>query len=113
VSTGGGDFVGREKSTQGRAAADLEALFAPLLTAVANNASSDRKAAALEQVEELQAEAAKGKQADDGKLARIVDGLVAMVPEAIGSIVSMFTTPVLRGIVGPVTKFVLDKLKTD
>jgi hypothetical protein len=27
--------------------------------------------------------------------------------------VSMFTTPVLRGIVGPVTKFVLDKLKTD
>jgi hypothetical protein len=48
-----------------------------------------------------------------GKLARIIDGLVAMVPEAIGGIVRIFTTPVLRGIVGPVTKFVLEKLRTD
>ena len=113
VNTGGGDFVGRDKLARGVAAADLEPLFAPLLAAVAEHAPADRQAAALEQVEALKAEAARHEQADDEKLARIVDGLVAIVPEAIGAVVSMFTTPILRGIVGPVTKFVLDKLKTD
>jgi hypothetical protein len=113
VSTGGGDFVGRDKHTQGLAAADLELLFAPLLAAVMENAPADRQAAALEQVEKLKAEATKGKQADDDKLARIVDGLAAMVPGAIGSIVSMFSMPILRGIVRPATKLVLDKLRID
>jgi len=111
VSTRGGDFVGRDMHTQGLAAADLESLFAPLLASVAQHAPADRQVAALEQVEELKAEAAKGEKADDGKLARIVDGLVAMVPKAIGSVVSLFATPILGGIAGPVTGFVLDKLE--
>jgi hypothetical protein len=34
-----------------------------------------------------------------------------MVPGAIGAVVNMFATPMLRGIAGPVTKSVLDKLK--
>jgi hypothetical protein len=113
VNTGGGDFIGRDKSTQGLAAADLGPLFTPLVAAIADHATAVRRAAALKQVEELKAEAAKGEQADDGKLARIVDGLATMVPNAIGSIVSLFTMPVLRGIAGPVTGFALDKLRTD
>jgi len=40
-----------------------------------------------------------------------VDGLVAMVPGTVGAVVSMFATPILSGIAGPVTKFVLGKLK--
>jgi hypothetical protein len=113
VSTSGGDFVGRDKHTQGLAAANLETLFASLFAAVSKNAPTDRQAEALQQAEDLKAEAAKGEQADDGKLARIVDGLITMVPGAIRTIVDMFATPVLRGVAGPVTKFVLDKLRTE
>lgn len=111
VDTDGGDFVGRDKITHGLSPRDLEPLFAPLLTAIAKQAPADKQAAAVQQVEELKAEIAKGEQADDSKVGKIVDGLVAMVPGAVGSIVSMFATPLLGGIAGPVTKFVLGKLK--
>jgi hypothetical protein len=109
----GGDFVGRDKTTHGAPAAELEPLFASLLAAVATHAPADKQAAAAQQVQELKAEAAKGKDADDSKLGRIVDGLTGMVPGAIAAVVSMFATPVLGGIAGPVTKFVLEKLKAD
>jgi hypothetical protein len=111
VRTGGGDFVGRDKITGGVAPGDLETLFTPLLAKVAQHAPAHKQAAAVQQVEELKAEVAKGKQADDGKVGKIVDGLVAMVPGAVKAVVSAFATPILSGIAGPVTKFVLDKLK--
>jgi hypothetical protein len=108
-----GDFVGRDRYssvTQGVAARDLEPLFASLLAVVAQRATANTQAAAVQQVQELKTEVAKGKQAEDRKIAKIVDGLVAMVPGAVGSVVSMFATPLLGGIAGPVTKYVLDKL---
>lgn len=122
IDTGGGayvgggvhagrDFIGRDKITHGLLPRDLAPLFGPLLAAVAKEAPPDKEAAAVQRVEELKAEVAKGKQADDSKLGRIVDGLVAMVPGAIGAVVSMFATPILGGVAGPVTKNVLDKLK--
>ena len=85
VDTGRGDFVGRDKITHGLSPRDLASLFGPLLAAVAKEAPADNEAAAVQRVEELKAEVAKGKQADDSKLGRIVDGLVAMVPGAIGA----------------------------
>ena len=133
----GGDFVGRDKTvhgdqittgdvsgtgvaigrgaqanvTQGVSPRDLEPLFAPLLAAVAREAPADKTAEAVQQVQALKAEVAKGKEADDSKIGKIVDGLVALVPGAIGAVVGMFASPVLGGIAGPVTKFVLDKLQ--
>ena len=133
----GGDFVGRDKTvhgdqittgdvsgtgiaigrgaranvTQGISPRDLEALFAPLLAAVAQAAPAEAKAAAVQQVQELKAEAAKGKQAEDRTIAKIVDGLVGMVPKAVGAVLSTFASPILGGIAGPVTKYVLEKLK--
>ncbi|MGH8578852.1 MAG: hypothetical protein ACREVK_01570 [Gammaproteobacteria bacterium] len=107
----GGDFVGRDRISQGLSPQDLEPLFARLLAVVAKEAPADKQAAAVQNVQELKAEVAKGTQADDSKLGKIVDGLVALVPGAIGSVVSMFATPLLNGIAGPVTKYVLDKLK--
>ena len=133
----GGDFVGRDKVVhgdriavgdvsgngiaigrgaqasvaQGISPRDLESLFAPLLAAVAQRAPSDKQAAAVQQVQELKAEAAKGKQADDGKIAKIVDGLVDLVPEAVKAVLSAFASPILGGVAGPVTKYVLGKLK--
>ena len=111
VDTGGGDFVGRDKVTTGISHRDLEPLFAPLAAAVAAHAPSGSQASAMKRVQELEAEIAKGTLADDSQVGRLVDGLVAMVPGAVGAIVSMFATPILGATVGPVTKFVLDKLK--
>lgn len=111
--TAGRDFIGRDRYssvTQGIAARDMEALFASLLAVVAQRTAPDKQAEAIQQVQELKTEVAKGQQADDGKIAKIVDGLVAMVPGAVGSVVSMFATPLLGGIAGPVTKYVLGKL---
>jgi hypothetical protein len=133
----GGDFVGRNKTvlgdeittgevsgtgiaigrgaranlTQGISPRDLEPLFAPLLAAVAREAPAEAKAEAVQQVQELKTEVAKGKQADIGKVDKLVDGLVGLVPKAVGTVVSTFASPILGGIAGPVTKYVLEKLK--
>lgn len=111
VNVTGGDFVGRDKITQGQSPRDLEPLFASLLAAVAQQVAPAQQGAAMQAVQELKAEVAKGSQADDSKLGRIIDGLAAMVPGAIGTVVSLFASPILSGLAGPVTKFVLDKLK--
>jgi hypothetical protein len=122
INTGGGafvggnvsagrDFVGRDRLAQGLSPRDLEPLFAPLLAAVAQQAPPDQVAATIQQVQALKAEVAKGQQADDRRMGKIVDGLVAMAPGAIGAVASLFATPILDGIAGPVTQFVLGKLK--
>lgn len=107
-----GDFVGRDKITQGISPADLATLFAPLY-AIAQQAAPDKQAAASQSVADLKAEVAKGKAADDGRLGKLVDGLIGLVPGAVTAVTSMFATPILGGIAGPVTKFVLDKLKAN
>jgi hypothetical protein len=111
VETGGGDFTGRDQFVQGVPAPDLEPLFAPLLAAVARQAPADRQADARKQVLALKAELTRGKGADDGRMAGILDGLAAMVPGAIGTLVGIFASPILQGIAGPVTSYVLSKLK--
>jgi len=113
--SGTGSAIGRgaqSSVTQGISPHDLESLFAPLMAAVARQTTADKQAAAVQQVQELKAEVAKRKQADDSRMGKVIDNLVGMVPGAVGSVVSLFSTPILDGIAGPVTKFVLDKLKT-
>lgn len=109
----GGDFVGRDqtKIAHGVSPGDLELLFRPLWETIEQQAPPAKHADATQQVEQLKAEVAKDDQADDGRIARIIEGLVEMVPGAIGSIVGLFATPILAGVAGPVTKYVLDKLK--
>jgi hypothetical protein len=113
VDTGGGDFIGRDQCVQGVPAADLEPLFAPLLAAIARQVPASAQPAALQQAQALKAEVAKGSDADDGRLGRLLDGLLGLVPGAVGAVVSLFATPILQGIGGPVTRFVLDRLKAD
>jgi hypothetical protein len=108
-----GDVVGRDKITtitSGLSGDQLNQLFAPLMSAL-RAAPPEKQNEAIQKAEELKKEVAKGKDANDGALARIVDGLVALVPGAVGAVVGMFATPILGGIVGPVTKFVLDKIQ--
>jgi hypothetical protein len=66
---------------------------------------------AEEKLAALRQETGKGQQANDSTIAKLVDGLVALVPAAASTVVSAFATPILGGITGPVTDFVLDKLR--
>jgi hypothetical protein len=61
----------------------------------------------------LKEEVAKGKDANDGVVAKLADGLVKLVPGAASAVVSAFATPILGGVAGPITSFVLDRLKVE
>lgn len=65
---------------------------------------------ASEAVADIRAEAIKGTNADDGAIARLIDGLVGIVPAAAKAVVSAFATPVLQGLAGPVTSLLISKL---
>lgn len=109
----GGDVVGRDKITNvttGLSGDQLNQLFAPLINAL-RAAPSEKQNEAMQKAEELKKEIAKGKEANDGVIAKIVDGLVALVPGAVSAVVGMFATPILGGLAGPVTKYVLDKIQ--
>ncbi len=95
--------------TVGIPAADLERLFAPIMAA-AQQADPAQRQAAEQAAQELKAEAGKGKKADDTRLAKLIDGLVGLVPAAVTAVVSAFASPILAGVAGPVTQYVLQKI---
>jgi len=95
--------------TVGISTADLDRLFAPIMTAV-QQADPAQRQAAEQTARELQAEAGKGKKANDTRLAKLIDGLVGLVPSAVTAVVSTFTSPILAGVAGPVTQYVLQKI---
>ena len=95
---------------QGISGAELDKLFAPLMAAAAS-ATPDKRAEAEEDAEALKDEVAKGDQADDTIMAKLIDGLVTLAPGAVSAVTSMFATPILAGLAGNATKFVLDKIQ--
>ncbi|MFM7581353.1 MAG: hypothetical protein ACKO9F_01340 [Caldilinea sp.] len=141
VYTGGGHFVGRDMTVQGDkvggdkvgvgdvsgtgvaigsgasvqigpSADKVAQALAPVLTALQQSTVDvATQAAAMQEIEKLKAELAKGKDADDSRIAGILDGLANLVPGAVAAIVSTFGTPLLVGIAGPVTQFVLNQFK--
>ena len=108
--TGGGSFTGRDSIVYG-STADLDAALAPVVDAIRQHAAAAAQVTALEQVAALKQELAKGKDAGDTRVAGILDGLANLVPGAVAAIVGAFGTPLLSGIAGPVTRFVLDQFK--
>jgi len=110
VGSVGGDIVGRDKITGTPSKAELDEALR-LLAAAISAAPPEKRAEAEEKVAALKQEASKGKDANDGVVAKIVDGLVGLVPGAASAIVSAFATPILGGVAGPVTNFVLEKLR--
>ena len=110
VGNGGGDIVGRDKITGAPSAAELDPVLRPVIEAI-GAAPAEVRAEAEAKLAALKQEAAKGKDANDGTVAKLVDGLVGLVPAAASAVVSAFTTPILGGIAGPATGFVLDKLR--
>ena len=112
VSVQSGDFVGRDKVTHGVAPADIAGVFAALLAALDKQAEPADKPLAVEQVAAIQAEVTQPPaQRNDKRLARLLDGLVDLVPTAVGAVVSAFASPLLGAVAGPATAAVLDQFK--
>jgi hypothetical protein len=89
---------------------DLDRLFTPLMDAL-RNAPSEKRHEALQMAEALKEEVAKGKNANDDRMATLLDGLVERVPAVVSPVVNMFATQVLAGIAGPVTTYVLKRMQ--
>ncbi len=103
--TVGGDIVGRDKIVNMIPAAQIDQAFRPLDEAVAHVPEVKQK------VQDLKAEAAKGKDANDSLLANMIEGVVALVPGAVTAVVGAFGGPILAGVAGPATKYVLGKFQ--
>src|SRR4051794_2983065 len=103
VSTGGGDIVGRDKISQD-SSREFETAFEPVAK-LFSNLDPVQRSQALQELERLKQEAAKGEKRDDGVMAKITERLVKLVPNAAGAIVSAFGSPILGAITGPVTKY--------
>ena len=109
--TVGGDVVGRDKIVGTEiSSVQLEQIFRPLREAV-HNAPPAVQQEAAQKVEELEKEAAKGKSATDKVMAKLVDGIVGLMPGAVSAIAGAFGTPLLAGVAGPATQYVLDKIQ--
>ncbi len=107
-----GDAAGRDINKEVVNFTDPEILkhFEALMKAI-HAASPEKKEEAVLRATELKEELKKGAKAEDSRVAKLIDGLIALVPSAVSAVVGMFTTPILSGIAGPATKFVLDKIQ--
>lgn len=92
--------------SQGLTGEQVAALFVPLVEAI-QQAPPEQRAEAMKLELELEVEVTKGEKADDGRMATLLNGLLSLVPGAVGAAVSIFATPVLSGIAGQVTQLVL------
>ena len=115
ISNSTGVAIGPEARSEvyqstGLSGKEFEQIFEPLLQAV-RNAPDDVQLQAEMKVEELKQEIKKGKNKNDVIQARLIDGIVGLVPGAVSAVVGMFASPVLAGFVGPATEFILDKIK--
>lgn len=109
--TVGGDIVGRDKIVGTEISqAQLDQIFHPVMEAI-RTVPPEKQNEAVQQLEALKAETSKGKKADDSVVAKLLDGLVQLVPAAVSGVVSAFATPVLGAIAGPVTKIVINKIQ--
>lgn len=110
ASVSGGEFVGRDKNVAAPSATALDETLRPVLEAI-RAAPPQAQAEAETKLAALKQEASKGKDANDGVMAKLVDGLVTLIPGAASAVGSAFATPFLGCLVGPVTSFVIDKLR--
>lgn len=110
VGSVGGDIVGRDKILGVSSAMDLEGPLRALAELI-RQAPTEKRSDAEIALTKLNQEISKGTKADDSLMARLIKGIVALVPTATSAVVGAFATPILAGIAGPVTKYVLDELR--
>jgi hypothetical protein len=91
---------------QGAAAAELAPLFAPLLAAVARENNT-----AVSHVQALQAEVAKGEQADDEKMADLIGEIADATPAVVEMLINLFSNSLIAKVAGAGTKQALKWLR--
>lgn len=96
--------------TTGVSTADLNKAFAPMDQSL-RDVPPEKQAEAAQKIDAIKEEAAKGSKANDSRMAKLLDELVSLVPGMVTAVASTFGTPLLGGIVGPVTSFVVDKIR--
>ncbi len=131
VHTGGGDFVGRDKNVSadrggvavggdaadntlttgsGNLVAHAKSVFAPVYRAIKQSDRSEQQKADLAaNVGEIQAEAAKGNQADESFLARRLRNLRSMAPDIAEVALAALSGP--GAALGAVVRKVAEKVK--
>lgn len=90
-------------------AEQIAKLLEPIVAA-ARTAPVETRDQAVVKAQALQQEAAKGKDANDEVLAGLLQDLVALVPAAVSAVGAAFGGPLLAGLAGPATNFVLRRL---
>lgn len=108
----GSQFAGRDmhvNKTPGITTQDLDILFAPLMEAI-RQAPVEKQAQVEATAGELKEEIAKGEKASDDHLGKLLENLLALVPEAAGAVLSLFAHPILAGLAGKITQDILAKL---
>jgi hypothetical protein len=104
VGSVGGDIIGGNKIDSA-----LDEALLPVLNAI-KAAGPEVRPEAEVKLAALKKEAARGKDANQGVMQKLVDELVGLVPAAASAVGTAFATPLLGALVGPATKLVLDKL---
>lgn len=88
----------------------LDTLLQPLREEVQQAAPPEKREQAEEKIQELHAELSKGGDASASRLNTILDGLIGLVPGAASAVGTVFASPLLGALVGPVTKMVLEHI---
>jgi hypothetical protein len=109
INTGRGDVVGGDKRVSTYSPTEIKIAWQPITDAI-RTAPPEKQAEAQAKLDDLKKEVAKGDKTDDSTLAKLVKGLVGLVPSAVSAVVGAFGTPILSSVAGPVTKFVLGEL---
>jgi len=107
ISGSSGVAIGRGAQstvTTGVAGDEIKELFVPLLDMV-----REQNSAALPQAMELREEMRKSEP-DDNKTASLIEKIVEQIPGTATKIATTFGSSLLGGLVGPITKYILEKL---
>ena len=109
--SGSGIAIGRGAQAsahiqQGVSGTELNQLFAPLLAQVAQ-----QNAAAVSQVNALKEEAGKGEDADDEKMADLIEAIADAAPTAVEGIVNLFTNSIIAKAAGAATNYMLKRIR--
>lgn len=106
-----GDVVGRDKVTTSTSSVEtISGAIRPLEEAL-QSAPPEKKQEAEAKLKQIESELGKGERRDDTVVAKLLDSFVKLVPAAATAVVSAFGAPILAGMTGPVTKYVLDRFR--
>lgn len=112
ASYGSSVAVGRDiqqSTTQPLPINELESLFANLLRIAAT--ATTNPFAAIQTIMALKDEVSKGPHAEDKQLAKLIERFAMQTPTGRNAVVHTFASPLLAGIAGPATQYVLEKIQ--